>query len=803
GKKIDYYLKRTVDEDSDRISTYATERGSVPEGVDDFAVVVIANKNDTETTNLINRYIQLVTNTTTDYTESSEYYNIAVSTCKYSNGKFAIDSSLTPGLKWKNGTFALNGENADSKTTNTFTLVDVQFKDPLHTDTIAYHLYVPVYTIKQMEVGFYTSVKTGTKSVSYKTDGTVYSDYSDLTDSGKRAHIDSLETWITQYVRFTYNVDDINILLNKGNVKWNHNKYLNFDTQSAGGDTEVRLPESTFMVLVDPNGNSDKEYYANVSDFDGYINSKGKESWTIDFTKFKRGENSYFKEQTLNDIIARNINVTENTTGQGLYTDGTAEDYNVYRIDENGIIHYYKYSADGNGNYDLSVNEDVNEDYYISMYVPKEESYNNELYYYSIFAPDELTGIKSAKVNQNNTYSVLVADLYTQNTTNRMTVSPDDQQISASNKTITVKASTSISINNSWATLHLGGTTLYHSFNLSLNRYTESGVTSEIIGLKPDSITATYNIGAEADENSTVVNNKDLQSNYLNIETTEIMQQLIKAFENNSPLEIYAYIEMDFDENQLENEFPQKNSESNIGVNVAATSNLAYDSERLAYTSMSKAFDADNHYYYRESVNSAILYYSAVNELDEYETYGKDSQNQSRLGINGYCYDESTLMPINTQAKYNVSAISSEDLKLAKSLQLTITLSKKTDRKAADGKILSVEYVPIENLLSYLDKDMTITSGTKYSRTHSITQSADSLTVNIPIGSCDVESDIYNIGIGFKAKTGVGFTEYANYRITLRAELLKENGTAIENSSISDYIVYTNAKVYPTVFTNN
>ncbi|MDD6489608.1 MAG: hypothetical protein PUG48_07335, partial [Clostridia bacterium] len=47
GKKIDYYLKRTVDEDSDRISTYATERGSVPEGVDDFAVVVIANKNDT------------------------------------------------------------------------------------------------------------------------------------------------------------------------------------------------------------------------------------------------------------------------------------------------------------------------------------------------------------------------------------------------------------------------------------------------------------------------------------------------------------------------------------------------------------------------------------------------------------------------------------------------------------------------------------------------------------------------------------------------------------------------------------
>lgn len=57
------------------------------------------------------------------------------------------------------------------------------------------------------------------------------------------------------------------------------------------------------------------------------------------------------------------------------------------------------------------------------------------------------------------------------------------------------------------------------------------------------------------------------------------------------------------------------------------------------------------------------------------------SQNQSRLGINGYtpdCYQQEYML-INTEAKYNVSAISETDLAKAKNLRLTISLSKKTD----------------------------------------------------------------------------------------------------------------------------
>ncbi len=130
---------------------------------------------------------------------------------------------------------------------------------------------------------------------------------------------------------------------------------------------------------------------------------------------------------------------------------------------------------------------------------------------------------------------------------------------------------------------------------------------------------------------------------------------------------------------------------------------------------MTVPFAAGGHYYYRESVSSAKLDYTAVTEPDEYDKIGKMSKNQSRLGINGFtpdCY-QLEYMPVNTEAKYNVSAISETDLVKAERLRLTISLSKKTD-KVENGTVTSVEYSPISNLLDYLDDDVLITSGSEY-----------------------------------------------------------------------------------------
>ena len=145
-------------------------------------------------------------------------------------------------------------------------------------------------------------------------------------------------------------------------------------------------------------------------------------------------------------------------------------------------------------------------------------------------------------------------------------------------------------------------------------------------------------------------------------------------------------------------------------------------------------------------------------------------------------------MPINTQGNYNVSNIPPVALNEAKYLRLTISLSKKTDTDNG------AEYVQVSNMGEYLSENIQITSG-NYSEAHTISGKT-SLQVNIPVEQCDFDSEMYNFTIGFAAKTGADFHEYANYKVTLRAELLKDDGTSVENSSAGNYIVYTNAKVY-------
>ena len=133
-----------------------------------------------------------------------------------------------------------------------------------------------------MEANFSATAETG---VDYAKNG----NFDSFFENEILSHVDNVNTWLTQYVRFSYNKDDINELLAEGNVDWNHEKIVIFKTQNAGG-AEVRLPEDTFMVLVEPNGNRDAAYYAKAQDLETYTDPiSKKEGWLVDF---KRGKTS-------------------------------------------------------------------------------------------------------------------------------------------------------------------------------------------------------------------------------------------------------------------------------------------------------------------------------------------------------------------------------------------------------------------------------------------------------------------------------------------------------------------------------
>lgn len=798
---IKYYLERSANDDCNRISTYKTETGNLPEDVDDFAVIVISRSGQEEITNLLKSYIQLVTNTSTDYTQTSSYYEIKLNSCKYENGKFQIDDdgNATVGLKEinKNGSkyYDLDIDNADSLKQNTFTLVDVKFKDPLHTDKIAYHLYVPVYTIKQITYSFKASALTDTKSVSYPS-----ADQSAYENAFGKFHIDSLNTWVTQYIRFTYSKQDMDSLLAVGNLDWNYEKYILLNTQAASS----RLPNGTNMILVDPNGFADQTYYAqiNTSGFETTKSQNNLESWHIDLNKFTKdgkvnGDN--FEVRTFSEIIAGHITATEKAGGA--YKDVTDEVNSnsgaTYSIYDSENKKYYLYTSDGTGTYTLTVDDAINEDYYISIYVSKPSEYNNELYFYAITSPDKLEGRRSAELSESKSCNVLIADLFTQKE-NAFSVAPPNDTISVDNPTITVKASSTISLSNTYARSYLTNANLYHAFHLLLNRHeADNSVNNEIIGLNEEGITANYLINDSTLSSKCTI---DLQSGYLNAKTEDVMSYFSNLSNNINEITVSAEIKMTFYDIE---EFPEKISEEgDIGVNVAASSNLAYEEERLSYTSMSAAFSSDGKYYHRESATAAHLSYSAVSELDKYDIHGKNSKNFSRLGVNGYSsigkYGNRTAMEIHSKAVFNAASVEEQYFEQAKSVRFSMTLWKKTDTKSEDETITSAVYEQVDDISEYL-------LGVEFMNIDNAIQKNDEMSsaktyiYDMTIEGCnELGPRIYPADIVYYAITGDGFTEYANYKVQIQAELLNAEGKTIGNQP-KDYIVYTNAKVFPTV----
>lgn len=865
GIKIDDYMKRTVDNNGDRISTFKTERpGLVADNVDDFAVVVIANADPGETTALINCYIQLVTNTSSskNYASNDAYFHVDIKTCKYEDGSFTIDPSQTQSstaIYIDGNQFKVNQQYVDSKGKNTFTLVDVQFLDPFDTDQIAYHLYVPVYTVREMAINFYAVAKTGAYSASSSTN-----DYATLINGqatgSEFKHVDSLDTWMTHYIRYEYDPMDIQTLINQGKVRWNYKKTLDFETFTNAND-DLPLPgddannNDTFVVLVDPNGNSDKAYYAYTSDMIPYsvtnpTTGSTKDCWRIDLERFASDNGSYFEFPSFYDIIKDRIEVDpDSVSGHGQYKLLTltqaqidAGEYDI-RIGSS----YYEFRKDSDGDVDIIVTgtTPIYEDYYLSIKVPTPSNYRSQLYHYSV-KPTDLryysnaaiqseTGfnknINSAGLTQKFACSILVANLFEQTTSGKLSVSPPDETITATDKTIIVNASTVITAKNASALMYMNEDEFFQSFYITLARKTSDGVENDIQALYKNNITAKYSIDEplDLDEESVVYNagydcaDIDLNSNYINIQTfsktsedpsektsSYIIDKLKTA---GNSVEVYAHIDMEFDDVLYTYEFPKSTNEEGYGVNVRVASNLAYDRSTLAYSSMTEKYTpGDDKYYYIEDSKTATLHYvSKANDTDMYDEIGLNSSNRSTLGVNGLSVDDpdrtnipdgTGYMPVNTQAYYYIQDI--PNASDAQGLKLTFALNRKSN-----GSYLPIgamqNGIPQDDIQDYLSGDIkfSLVSGDTVIRSVTSTATGNIVSAEIDISDYDLSSGRVDVIIEFNAKSGATFHKYANYKIDLTATLYEETSctTPIPQSTAPDSLIYTNAKINPEYIT--
>ena len=816
---IGTFFKQPADSGAFKVSTWNTEMGRRT-GVDDFTLLVVNDANDPEnTTNLIDNYIRLMTGTTTHYmANETGKYRIVITPCRYNSEthKFELRNDIEPGLtKYKGnkpnrtdnktyteGYYQMSLTNADSKYDDQFTLIDVQYYDPTDTSAdaskrIAYHLYVPVLTKKTVNIEFSAASLSGSE---YRMLG-----YSDKITreiaGGKNANnpttlVDSMDVWTTTFIRFSYPVNQVNEILKLGSdLQWNHDKKVNIYW-----GMENNIPDNAKMVLIDPNNNADKAYYATAGQF-----TVADRTRTVDFSEFtarSNGTDGNFHEQTLYSRLYDKVTEQANANGKGAYNTATSSTSGALEFKVNGEIKYYT-PANGTGSVDLVVTEPINEDYYLSLLVPKTSGQADVVQIQPTGMANTVnhegnaaTGnVIRATVTSKLNAALIIGDFYRHTVSEfYVTSALSSQIITEANKVLTTTSTATISLIDNeehtqaayFANVLSNAEHLYHSFNLQMIRSNSKGKNDDIIkGIEKNNISATYKIN-DGTEHTIPANGIIRETSYIQCTTGDIKSYLVSAA-NNYSVTITGVAVLDFD--SYVDEFPSNPNElDNIGVRGAVRSNISYQEDNLPYSKMYAPHDPVAPYFYTKEDSSALFSFDAVDELDD-EEIGTNTKNNSRLGVNDkFVYNNL----IHGKSVYN--ALDVKDYTNATSVTYTLELFRKTTTNGSTDyvQVNMPEYITDIELTDTETGNLTKTEHTKTVSGKSVTYYEYSRDVN-PNGA-DKDAMFYTDFACLVKKGDDSKKEYANYKIQLTVRL---NGST--NNERTSYIIYTNAKIDPTM----
>lgn len=835
-------------ESTNGISTYETEMGSLPSGVEDFAVVTISTENADDATALINNYIKTVTNTTINYyanskenttsSSLSDKYRINIYPCSYNSSKGCYEINATgkiAGLKTDEDRYKMAGGYADSNQGDyQFSLVDVMFLDPSDNTKIAYHLFVPVLTKKMMMFEFKSASLSGTdiKSTNFTHYGNTLAE--------------NLNSWFTGYVHYGYSQSELQSLLDSGaGLDWNSSKtiLLKYTTSTV----EAKLGENTQIVLIDRN-NEDKYYYAKLGDLRGNNDTDGSnDSLTMSsFNSQVDGQGTAFTPAPFADMLndqGFSVVVTTSDRTRNDYYYVETNDPSLATITINGTM--YQYVGNTGGDRKLEIKYRYEEDGEIKEDSTKklEENYyfcfradGNSVYNYSIRTPFAIPGatgkptLRVENFNDNEITNIIMGNLYTQDVQivsvnlvdddgHRKTANPNTE-VDGIYHNLEVKLSTTITLNGTsseqdFILSHLQNENihLWHDYVLTLTAKDSSGGTSvEILG--SPSVSTQFIIAGNSRSGEDRIVKSGCAGNYIQLGVHDIKEYLSKE-----PANISASATINFAEAwQYQAEFPvQSGLEQNIGVNVSAKSNLSYQQESLLYTGMTQApaTPSNKYFYIKDSDEASLVYNFKSGILDVYDDAGYSSFNYSQQGENPKNFKETDRMfiPVETVATYDGTKLKSADFKKAKFIKYTLSLYKKTD----NGD--KVSYVKVDTPSSYLKNELgsegadsvfiKVNSGVKpeYAMGGIMTLTGSEFVYTAELDSnsfTKVDDQVIDANINFDIITGEGFTDitnpYSNYRVVLDVELLdNENKSIGKNATAHDWVVYTNAKINPTM----
>lgn len=831
-----------TDFDVSHLSTFNSQLG---EGTVDnnFAILVLEDTNRYRSQEMINDYLQLLTNTRFNFADrttnaaiyNTQLYKMELITETVGNEtvkKFVKTGAANLKIDAANRFYMENDrDQVDTGQTTMFSLIDIQFYDPTDTSAspaVAYHLYVPVLVKKMLKYSF--NIATGSGTIY---DKTWYGDPSSSNSRYGKILLENLGTPGTLYFTYSYErtLREWQEALDYGeNLLLNYDKGLSMTEFTAALDD---MAADTMLVLVDTNQN-DKSYYSRFSNAwsDGeLIFYKSSEVNPTSFSSSMGSSGGAFKPVSMCDLM--NISVTENAaSGNFIALDNdTAATVKV------GSTYYRPYDStidigdnEPDMRYDLTVINKkgvatqpennltpitLTESYYLSFFTKKpSEGHEEMINYYSITSPSQLTGgAAAAKPVGIQSAIVLFGNLYQQtnfsveaNPYPSISAKANDALITDSNNMVRTLLSTKVSLTTAAKTNQIDSklddsVNIYQSFIVYLTKRQGGNDTKGVVG--NPTATAEYKI-VPVTPNETYpaagITPTGTQRNELNYVEAASGQSIKDYLKNTDGAIITAELVLTYpDIAQRQAQFPvdQSSGEPTDYTFVTASSNVAYDSTKTAYSkNQIDGTDSNSMKYHIASGKEATLNYNAIAD-DKGNPYGQ-------LGINANDLEDSSgKVKVKTNATYILTDVA-DDVPISDYpyIKVTFKLSQKQSRSTGYGNALQIGQY-LENVMV---KGTNITTATPKKHNGS---------AYVPAGNTDTEyvfvldrnelktndnPNILSIPIEFNVYTGSSSFEshefmYGNFRIDLTAQCLTNQNAATGTANAKNYIVYTNAKL--------
>ena len=781
------------------LTTYRAEENAtttVDENVD-FPVLVVNNTADVD--GMIWDYIAAMTNMNNGDTAKKQMKDITATSYKWDSNTHNFAPQTNASLSVSSGKKLSITPNAYDNQCSQFTLLDVTYIDPTDTTSTTnphvFHLYIPVLVKKVLYINFKTRFLAGTDYCA--------SDYP-MTDISRNHYATAdFNEPLTALIEYSYEKEtDWRSMLDNGeNLLWYYDKVLDLASGSSG-NTQKLLPKGTRLTLVD---RQTKQYYIYTTDGNEDLHRFNLANMTVPGSTGQGQTPQKFAPVYICDLLGLKAEqVLEPKNGTTYYVKETEPSKATVRIGAD----YYRKAEENDKDvekYRMTISktdtflnsQEWKEEYYLTIQIPKTDGVsivNNRLYAATMSLKEGTLPavIKSDKDADSSAYVVYngVQQTFRISTSRIHNGSPMGDTAMENGDGIKINLTGELWLTDAGRAQFqlLGPSEVYHEFNISLKKYLEKAAgINGVIGT--ENIQYIYQLSKS--DGTEIHSEKGKNSNAAGLETmslrygsSELKSALERADSEKNAITVTAEITLTYDG---VDDFPVRGTADtdNSGASVVGVSRIANTSTQLPITENKKTKEDKNRYYITNP-SKAILRYSSVDGTGIGDT-------TQQLGVNPSDVAKNRSDMIYTRADYDYSNVDAETLSKAAAIRYKMELFQKNENGTYD------ETKPLK-IGSYLQNIV------KDSKSDDISENGDkAYQWKNDFVSDDTKHQFAQFT--FTPLTGEKFEEknytYANYRVRLTAVLLDENGSELDGTKATDYIIYTNARIYQDMIDNN